>query len=488
MGGIGLTATSTGAQETSKSVLSGVNVQTAPVHVGNAEYEELTPEESVNITAAVFFDGTANNRENTNIRLEYEKMKRGEPHDEELVRKYRDFWWGTPWSPNKTGSYDNDHSNISRLEPAYEPVDEEKVKKFSIYIEGIGTENEGYDSKIGMGLGTGSTGVRAKVKKGCEEVANKIERTGEKDINVLTIETYGFSRGAAAARNFIHEITQRKGQVKEIITTGSGEYAPVSTTIIYYDVDNGALGEFLQQKGIKVKMIAIHFAGLFDTVASLGLAHGNNTAELKLNAVKKSQHTLQLAAADEHRSNFRLTDIRSTGNRGVEKYLPGVHSDIGGGYVHNADEELRLDYTLTNLEDLRAEREFLIEQGWYKPNEITVSDFWGTLTGDRKGLSNRYSYIPLQIMAKFSKNKNVSILTGKVNREYPIPSELSTTKTILEEYVFNDGVPMSYNNPEHHMLLRTLRNRYFHFSAHYSSIGMGPNRVNGNRQRVTQAG
>ncbi|WP_103070918.1 T6SS phospholipase effector Tle1-like catalytic domain-containing protein [Aquimarina sediminis] len=488
MGSIGLTATSSGAQEASKNVLSGVNVQTSPVHVGNAEYEELTPEESVNVTAAVFFDGTANNRENTNIRLEYEKMKRGEPHNEALVRKYRDFWWGTPWSPNKTGSYDNDHSNISRVEPAYEAVDEENVKKFSVYIEGIGTENEGSDSKIGMGLGTGSTGVRAKVKKGCEQVADKIDRIGEKNINVLTIETYGFSRGAAAARNFIHEITQRKGQVKEVITTGSGQYGAVSTTVIYYEVDNGALGEFLEQKGIKVKMVVIHFAGLFDTVASLGLSHDNNTAQLKLNAVKKSLYALQLAADDEHRSNFRLTDIRSTGNRGVEKFLPGVHSDIGGGYVHNADEELRLEYTLTDLGDLRAEREFLIEQGWYKPNEIEVSDFWGTLTGNRKGLSNRYSYIPLQIMAKFSKDKGVNFIMSKVTRTYPITAELNSTKAILDDYVFNDGVKMSYNNPEHRILLKTLRNRYFHFSAHYSGIGMGPNRVHGNRQRVTQAG
>ncbi|MHA7059419.1 T6SS phospholipase effector Tle1-like catalytic domain-containing protein [Aquimarina sp. M1] len=479
MGSIGLTATSSGAQETTRNVLSGVNVQTAPVHVGNAEYEELTPEESVNVTAAIFFDGTANNRENTNIRLEYEKMKRGEPHNAELVRKYRDIWWGTPWSPNKTGSYDNDHSNISRIEPAYEAVDEEKVKKFSIYIEGIGTENEGSDSKTGMGLGTGSTGVRAKVKKGCEQVAIKIERTGEKDINVLTIETYGFSRGAAAARNFIHEITQRKGQFKKRVGRGGK---------VYWKVDHGALGEFLEEKGINVKMVVIHFTGLFDTVASLGLSHGNNTTQLKLNAVKKSQNTLQLAAADEHRSNFRLTDIRSTGNRGIEKFLPGVHSDIGGGYVDNSDEEVRLDYTVTNLNDLERERQLLIDQGWFQPNEITISDFWGTLTGDRKGLSNKYSYIPLQIMAKFSKDKGVNFVMSKITRSYAITSELSSAKTILDEYVFNDGVEMSYDNPEHRILLGTLRNRYFHFSAHYNSIGMGPNRVHGNRERVTQAG
>ncbi|WP_299888175.1 DUF2235 domain-containing protein [uncultured Lacinutrix sp.] len=486
---IGLTATSSGgAQEASKNMLSGVNVQTAPVHVGNAEYEELTPDESVNITAAVFFDGTANNRENTNIRLEYEKMKRGEPYNKELVAKYRDFWWGTPWSPNKTGSFDNDHSNISRIEPAHEAVDEEKEKKFSIYMEGQGTENGNSDSTLGLALGTGSTGIRGKVIKACEQVVDKIKRTGEKTINTLTIQTYGFSRGAAAARNFIHEVTQRKGQVKKVITTGSGQYGPITTTTIKYEVDYGALGENLKDNDIKVKRLVIQFAGLFDTVASLGVSHDNNTAELKLNAVKKSLHTLQLAADDEHRANFRLTNINSTGNRGIEKFLPGVHSDIGGGYIHEADEEVRLDYTLSNLNDLEQERLFLIEQGWFLPGEITVSNFWGTLTGTREKLSNRYSYIPLQIMAKFSIEKNVNLIMSKITRDYAITPELASTKDILDEYVFNDGVKMSYNNPEHKLLLKTLRNRYFHFSSHYSSVGMGPNRVNGNRQRVTQAG
>ncbi|WP_103867173.1 DUF2235 domain-containing protein [Aquimarina sp. I32.4] len=488
MGSIGLTAASTGAaSEQTKNVLSGVNVQTSPVHVGNAEYEELISEESVNVSAAVFFDGTANNRENTIIRLEYEKKKRGEPYNKELVSKYRDWWWGTPWSPNKTGSYDNDHSNISRIEPAYQPVNEEKIKKLSVYIEGIGTENEGSDSKMGMGMGTGSTGVKAKVKKGCEEVANAIADLGVDDINILYIDTYGFSRGAAAARNFIHEITQRKGAVKEIITTGSGEYAPVTTTIIKYEDDYGPLGEFLKEKGVKVKTLVIHFAGLFDTVASLGLNHDNDTSELKLNAVKKSLKTLQLAADDEHRSNFRLTNINSTGNRGVEKFLPGVHSDIGGGYVHNADEEVRLDYGV-NLNTLRAERDFLIEQGWFKPKEIEVSDFWGTITGDRKRLSNRYSYIPLQIMGKFSVDSNVNFLMGKITRSYPIPSELSEAKQKLDDYVFNGGEKLSFDDPANRTLIKLLRNRYFHFSAHYSGIGMGPNRVNGQRQRVTQPG
>jgi hypothetical protein len=72
MGSIELTATPFGAQETTKNVLSGINVQTGSVHVGNAEYEELIPENSVNIAIGVFMGGTLNNKRNTKARQAYD--------------------------------------------------------------------------------------------------------------------------------------------------------------------------------------------------------------------------------------------------------------------------------------------------------------------------------------------------------------------------------------------------------------------------------
>lgn len=470
---INLTSTPTGAPEC-REVFSGANVTTAPVFVGKAEYEELVPEDQVDIKVGVFFDGTLNNRKNTEARLEHEKKEDGLRHRKAIADKYIE----------SEGSFENDHSNVSRSEPAYETTNEELLKKFSIYIEGIGTENYKSDSTRGAGLGTGSTGVRPKVLKGCKEIVNNISSLGVTKINTLTVDTFGFSRGAAAARNFISEIYKRKGGTKEVIPSIG---APV---IIKYEVDYGALGEHLAENGIEIRRLVVRFAGLFDTVASYGVIHYNDTKELNLTAVSKARHTLQLAADDEHRSNFRLTNINSAGSRGKEKFLPGVHSDIGGGYVDNANETVLLNYNSTDLESLKKERKLLIAQGWFKPNEITVVNGWvkNKLSGTRIKLSNRYSFIPLQIMTKYSNDKNVGFNMGRITSDYPIISELTATKARLEDYVFNNGNRMSYSNLLDRPILKMLRNRYFHFSAHYNSIGMGPNREKGIRTRVIQNG
>ncbi|MGS0528326.1 hypothetical protein ACU8V7_27075 [Zobellia nedashkovskayae] len=44
----------------------------------------------------------------------------------------------------------------------------------------------------------------------------KIKSFKKKQINTLTIDVYGFSRGAAAARNFVHEIHKEKEVLKNM--------------------------------------------------------------------------------------------------------------------------------------------------------------------------------------------------------------------------------------------------------------------------------
>jgi len=476
-----LKSSPTGA-ENSKSFLDEIDLQTAPTFVEESNYEELIPEDSININAGMFFDGTLNNRKNVQARLDYEKKQRGEPiYNEESADAYTN-WFGF----KRSGSYENDFSNVSRMEPAYEQLNDAKVKQFSIYMDGIGTENYESDSSVvGGGLGLGSTGIRAKVKKGCKELADQIKKKrGDKKINILQIDVYGFSRGAAAARNFIFEINQRKGDFKKM----TGGRVPQQ---INYEVDHGALGEHLSEEEMP-RILRIRFTGLYDTVASSGIVHKDDTEELHLNEIWRSNYTFQIASQDEHRENFRLTDIDSAGNRGVEKTLPGVHSDIGGGYNDNSNEEVRINYS-GSLSKMEEERLYWIDQGWYKFNEIEVSEFWGTLTGKRQNISNKYSHIPLHIMVEYSKNKNLLYDLGLIKRKYTIAFEansvsLEAVKARLDEYVFGDGEKMDFNNPADKLLLKPLRNKFFHFSAHYDGIGMNPNIENGERVRVIQDG
>jgi len=487
MSSIGLTATSSGAQEASKSVISGVNVQTAPVYVGNAEYEELTPEDSVNVTVGVFFDGTQNNRKNTEARIEHEKNASDPTRNNTIAAQYI-FEDGS--------SFENDYSNVSRGEPHYEKKDEEKHKQLSVYIEGIGTENYGKDSWFpGVALGQGETGVPAKVKKGCEDTAKEIHKAlkngGILKIDTLTIDTFGFSRGAAAARNFVYEVTKRKDQIKTVIP--GGKYSP--PTIIRYEVNFGPLGEFLKEKGIEVKTLAVRYVGLYDTVASYGITHGSDTQELHLNAISKARHVFHIGADDEHRANFRRTDIKSAGTKGKEVLFPGVHSDIGGGYLETESETAKVVFKSHFLNKGRAEQQYLIDQGWYETGELVLDQWNGHLKATRTNISNRYSFIPLHCMSEYGKTKAVDFDISKIKRSYKIEEAvLVWAKGELDKYIAGNRDKLSFDNPADRENIKQMRHDYFHFSAHYDGRKLGfiypnePNREDGIRTRVINEG
>jgi len=116
----------------------------------------------------------------------------------------------------------------------------------------------------------------------------------------------------------------------------------------------------MEEEGVLVKNIGIHFAGLFDTVSSHGPSFSNDTRTLKLDTIRKAKQVVHLVAAEEHRKNFSLTDIASTGNKGRELFLPGVHSDIGGGYREGASEDQGIYWTMESLH---------VSESWQHPDQ-----------------------------------------------------------------------------------------------------------------------
>jgi len=319
---ISLTAAKTGTQET-KNLLTGVNVKTSLVEVGNSEYEELIPDDSINITVGMFFDGTGNNRENTESRLldedRQEALKKGNkspltPEEEKKANLYRGETW-VPFSDKKvikhsdTSSYENDYSNVSRLEEYYdEDRDIEKHKYAKVYIEGIGTGNGGSDGTVSNATGLdfllGAKGINGKVKKGCRVLAKKkILKYNVKKINTLIVDAYGFSRGAAAARHFLSVISKKKGDLKK--------YEIKDEDKEYYEVDYGYLGELLGDK-VTIRQVVIRFVGLFDCVASHGLVQFNDKWDLGLDIVKKANHVFHIGARErgEYMVKSRIYIIR----------------------------------------------------------------------------------------------------------------------------------------------------------------------------------
>lgn len=472
----------TGAEE-SKNVLTGVDVNTSKVHVGNSEFEE-SENDAAFVTVGVFFDGTFNNRANTMERLRYYGMINDEPYSydpgqvpsEDVIAKF-----------SKEGSYENDFSNVSRMEPNYMQINDDPTRQFSIYVEGIGSTNGEDDSSFwGGALGLLGTGVLGKVHNACDALAEKLNTMSLTEIDHLRIDTYGFSRGAAAARNFTYEVLRSKG---EVIYT---DYE-TGTTIVSQQA-GGRLGFKLKQLGIEPKRISVRFVGLYDTVASYGLNHSNDTEDLHLDAISRASKVFQIAADDEHRSNFSLTEVQSAGTKALQKKLPGVHSDIGGGYTDNVSEELILDTTyVTNEDYLRAQKIYLIEQGWYTDAELDFLRWPPRLRGIRPGISNKYTFIPLQTMVKYSNDNDVLFNVDKVNTDYAISGDdLLAAQARINQYVFQDGQKFSYDNLEDRELIKRLRHGYFHFSAHYNpTYGLtphSPNRENGIRYRETHEG
>lgn len=63
----------------------------------------------------------------------------------------------------------------------------------------------------GPGFGMGPAGIKDRVRKAIEDVREYISSNislGKEVVGTITFDVFGFSRGAAAARHFVHVVTQ----------------------------------------------------------------------------------------------------------------------------------------------------------------------------------------------------------------------------------------------------------------------------------------
>ncbi|KIG18385.1 hypothetical protein DB30_00670 [Enhygromyxa salina] len=417
--------------------------------------EETPPLAKTTIRVSLFFDGTANNRANTRDRL------RNNATYQDNVGE---------------GSFENDYTNVSRLETLL-IGDSNFEHSYSIYVEGIGTQNHQGDSNYGMGTGLGDTGVVAKVQAGVRELLRGIRELGLASgviIERIHLDAFGFSRGAAGARHFVHDVLN----------------------------GDNPLQPRIEALGHTVELLEVNFVGLFDTVASYGVKHTNDTADLNLDAVRSAKKVVQLAAAEEHRANFRLTNIASAigAGVGVEIYMPGVHSDVGGGYRDNSEEVglQILDFDQFSNDALERrfarERAWLIDSGWYRASEIAEVNFWNELKVTRRGIRNGYNRIPLKHMADFATETGLTF--ESVTAHHPIPGALAEIYATVNAHVAAH-LAGTASTAEHWINMRTpayrrLRHDYLHFSASYGGFNQpqfsAGGAMSGRRQRIVQAG
>jgi hypothetical protein len=266
------------------------------------------------IHIAIFFDGTGNNKD-----------------DDRDKKKW---------------------SNIARLYESarYAALVDATKTRYPVYISGVGTpfNDKGVnwlklpsiwieDTMLGGGAGAGgdrrmeyggdavNNQLREALLVSANMLGGRLEKyateSGNKGfgevnaalgkhrlIKVINISIFGFSRGAALARAFSNRLVAKCSR-------------------------NGAE---LCYEGYAMR---INFMGLFDTVASFGVPAQNARtpfSERELIVPSLVERCVHYVAAHELRFSFPVDLIRKNGKLPpgwIEKTFPGVHSDVGGGYM-----------------------------------------------------------------------------------------------------------------------------------------------------------
>jgi hypothetical protein len=195
------------------------------------------------------------------------------------------------------------------------------------------------------------------LKQQFAKLAQKIEDIRHPKLVEVFIDVFGFSRGAAQARVFCNWL------------------------------DECFEGDMLA--GVKTH---IRFLGIFDTVAAVGLGpaaarwangHSDWGSAKNLRISPRVRHCERYVAMHEQRESFPLDDVQAPGDamppRCRQFRFPGMHSDVGGGYLpeeqgkNGCDDENKLARIPLNAmyEAARAARVPLKEQAM-----IAKDDGW----------------------------------------------------------------------------------------------------------------
>lgn len=284
----------------------------------------------LNVVAGLFLDGTLNNVDNIQAyrkRVESECLVplHGRPEKLKECQARLRLVMGE--------SYAGEPTNVVKLFDLYQDGNNsegaEKTITLKAYEPGAGTQSGASDSLVGAATGLGDTGVPAQVERLFSEIAKQIRLTITPGSTYhLTVDLFGFSRGAAAARHAANEILEGP---------------------------KGGFGRALSDVQLSwPHAVSIRFLGLFDTVAGIVSASSldlspsndrNNPVQLHVNP-NRIKYAAHFVAGDEKRANFALNSLRDA-NGGLpsnfkEITLPGAHSDIGGGYHHMQTEDVLL--------------------------------------------------------------------------------------------------------------------------------------------------
>lgn len=439
----------------------------------------------VTLRFGMFFDGTNNNAYNATLGEQCRASMLGVTAEQcRIVAEAAGGLLGG-------GSYAGGVTNVYKLFDLYRDDSQGSTQlegeyAARVYVEGVGTTAGEPDSPIaqGTGISPGDTsGVDLRVNATFYEQIDDaiklfVEQHPDAWVDAIEFDVFGFSRGAAGARHFINEVLRK---------------------------EDGPLGWVLPRSTAKLKLdfdwksdIRVGFVGLFETVAAMGIdASDNNQAGIKVYLPEGcARKVVQLRARDEHRLNFPLSSVSPPHQ---EVTLPGVHSDLGGGYNEIEREQHLMSRIFRSIEPIKrplqssrawqqAQRALqalqaqdFIEPGkgrlWVeaRPDTTPVQlGFWGgpkrtvlaAVLMERE-VSNAYTLITLRAMHALASDADVPFKSIPDEPAFQLPEELRSVSDKLISYARGGGYSLTAQEE------RLLRYKYLHRSAHWIPTAAG---------------
>lgn len=214
------------------------------------------------------------------------------------------------WNEAKDGDDpDYANTNVVRFFDAYKR--HSRRPDLDCYVPGVGTRFQAIGRVLGGAFGLGEL---SRIDQAYDALCRAWDQ-GERDIDIV-----GFSRGAATTLDFCHCIQDR------------GIRHPGSADVVE-------------------RSPVIRFLGVWDVVASFGLANLGNTALNIGHHLSLPQSNLQYCfhalALDERRPSFLPTRLDGA----YEVWFRGVHSDIGGGNGNRGLNDITLRWMMSKAID-----------------------------------------------------------------------------------------------------------------------------------------
>lgn len=455
------------------------------------EEEEEVEFEGITLRIGVFFDGTGNNRDNSEMVAGCHARDVSLEKEAEDIQQFCQAFGYDGLGRAPDNSYGNDTSNVAKLYGLYKDdrlqqlPDGETIACIPVYVQGIGTSSGQEDSMFSQTTGSGAQGVLARVAQSPAIILEQVEAfeqvNPDRKVSRVEFDIFGFSRGAAAARHFANDVMKSE---RSLLAAQWPAKSPM----------------FMEGFGWRVETdIAINFIGLFDTVtAVMNLTKGDFSVHNAKNPDVDvylppgiARKIVHLVARDERRHNFSLNSADT-----ADIVVPGVHSDLGGGYLPRVTERVLLSkprcsidvdphVPATSTPAYRAARQELERLQdrlnlYGLPLEIRTWAIEQTRNakGDRARWKNVYAVVHsertvrnelaliyLRIMRELAVRHGAQFRSIEKEQTYAMPEELKPIAEKLMAYALGKSPRAGLSLDEEAL----LTGRYIHLSANWNA-------------------